>query len=93
MPEQAIANATQSIVDVGVIGAVCILLMGALVWTVRTWRKEVKDERDAHQVTRNAHLADVRDMAKLSESIRDQQKATESAITSVLEFVKNERRA
>ena len=33
------------------------------------------------------------DMAKLSESIRDQQKATESAISSVLEFVKSERRA
>ncbi|SMC43348.1 hypothetical protein SAMN06297251_102158 [Fulvimarina manganoxydans] len=83
MPEAVIGTASQALIDNGVIGAVCILLMGALVWVVRTLRAEIKDERDAHQRTREEHLKDVRMLGSLGESVRDQLK--------VLELLINER--
>jgi hypothetical protein len=76
MPEQPILDASKSIIDVGVIGAVLILVLAAFAWTVRTWRADIEKlqgqlaaERAAHQQTKNDQISDLRNLARVAESV------------------------
>lgn len=99
MPEDIVSGAGKSILDVGVIGAVCILLIVALAWVVRTWRldvaavrQELQDERKAHLETREAWLEDVKEYAAIGESVRDQMRALITLYNSTMEVIKDSRR-
>jgi len=88
VPDDAFLGASQKILDVGVIGAVCILLMIALAYIVRRYNAE----QEAHQKTRDSWLADVKEYANIGESVRNQMQANTSAMQSVLEIVKERTR-
>lgn len=81
MPEQTIVDASKSILDVGVIGAVLIIVLGAFTWAVRTWRSDMQKmeaalekERSAHQQTKNDQIADLRNLARVAESVEEMRK-------------------
>jgi hypothetical protein len=44
MPPEAATQASSKLLDYGVLGAVCVLLIVALVWAVRGWLKAVDDK-------------------------------------------------
>jgi len=88
MPDDALLGASQKILDVGVIGAVCILLLLGIAYAVRRYNAE----QEAHQKTRDAWLADVKEYANIGESVRNQMQANTSAMQSVLEIVKERNR-
>jgi|GEM_PF-6024724 hypothetical protein len=88
MPDPVTAEAARSFLEYGVVGALCLLLMVVIIFQHRTHKAELKEERDAHQRTREAQIIEIRQFATLGESIRDQQKALEVTITAVLDLVK-----
>lgn len=61
------AEPTQSalgkIADQGVLGAICVLLIGAVGWTLRGWLKE-KDDRRVDQKSMGEAVKDISDGAK-----------------------------
>lgn len=81
-------DATKPFIESGVLGALCVLLMLVVVFQYRSYRADIRACEDAHQKTRDALLAEIRSSAALGESIRDQQRATETAITAVLDLLK-----
>ena len=91
MPEALIGEAGRSILDVGVIGAVCLLLIAAIVWHVRISRADLKAEREAHKATLDAYLKSIKEYASIGESIRDQMAASEATMRAVLDVVKERR--
>jgi hypothetical protein len=88
MPDAQLTEASKSILDVGVIGAICLLLIAALIIRERMWRADMKAERDAHQETREEHLADVKHFAMIGESVRDQMKTQVQAFQNVIDLFK-----
>ncbi|MFD2235922.1 hypothetical protein [Aureimonas populi] len=87
MPDPLTLEASRQFLDWGPPGALIILLMAVIVFQHRVHRSDVKGEQDAHQKTREAHLADIRAFATIGESIREQQRASEAAINRVLDLV------
>lgn len=88
MPDAQLTEATKSILDVGVIGGICILLIAALIIRERMWRADMKAEREDHQKTREAHLTDVKHFALIGESVRDQMKTQVQAFQNVIDLFK-----
>lgn len=88
MPDTIVTEATKSFFDVGVVGSLCVILALVIWYQDKRHRAELKDEREAHQQTREAQIVEIRQFATLGESIRDQQKATETAILTVLDLLK-----
>lgn len=88
MPDATVTEATKSILDVGVVGAICILLMVVLVWREKIYRSDLKDEREAHQETREKHLEDVKHFAMIGESVRDQMKTQVQTFQNVIDLFK-----
>jgi len=98
-PDTIVTDAARSIIDVGVVGSLCIILALVIWWQDKRHRAEIactrtelkaelKAEQDAHQRTRDAQIAEIRHFTTLGESIRDQQKATETAIERMIDWVK-----
>jgi hypothetical protein len=95
-PDPAIINDTaRSILDVGVIGAVCLLLIATLVLRERHWlRREerqageykaaIKEERDAHELTRSAHLSALVAGQNLLNVVNEHMRSQSSAVDAVL---------
>lgn len=88
MPDTIVTDAARSFFDVGVVGSLCVILALVIWYQDKRHRAELKDEREAHQETREAQIVEIRQFATLGESIRDQQKATEAAIQTVLDLIK-----
>lgn len=88
MPEAAFLDASGKFIDAGILGALVVILMSVIILQYRAHRVDMKEKEAAHQKTREAHLADIRAFATIGESIREQQRATEAAITTVLDLVK-----
>ena len=88
MPDGIITEAGRSFLDVGITGALCVILAAVIVYLTRTHRTELHKEREDHQRTREAQLEDIRAFAKLGESIREQQNALERSIHAVLTIVR-----
>lgn len=66
MPEEAAASASTKILDVGVVGACCILLILAVIFLIMWIRSILKDMDEAKQ----AHLDDVKKYAAEGEATR-----------------------
>lgn len=84
MPDPVTLEASRQLLEYGPLGAIIVLLMAVIVFQYRTYRTDIASERAAHQKTSDALLAEIRSSAALAESIRDQQKAMETAINAVL---------
>lgn len=76
VPDQTILDAGKSITDVGVVGGVLILTWLGLAWVVRTWRSDLEKrdaalaaERAAHQKTKDDQISDLRNLARVAESV------------------------
>lgn len=90
MPDPVVTEAARSFIKADpVLGALCILLIAALVFRERMWRADMKTERDAHDITRQKHLADVKDFARIGESMRDQMKTLVTTFENVIDMVKD----
>lgn len=88
MPDAIVTEAGKSLLDVGTVGAVCVLLMIVLAARERMWRTDMKTERDAHQATRDKYLEDVKQFATIGESVRDQLKTQVAAFQTVIDLMK-----
>ncbi len=93
MPDATIVEASKSFLDFGVIGALCIILMGVIVYQARTHKAEMTEEREAHQKTRENQLADLRNYATIGESVRDQMKTLTVAFEQAVEIIKDRGRS
>jgi hypothetical protein len=94
--DPAIINDTaRSILDVGVIGAVCLLLIATLVVRERHWLKRedrqtvefkaaMKEERDAHELTRSAHLSALVASQSLLNVVNQHMQSQSNAVDAVL---------
>lgn len=87
IPDAAVTDAAGTIINSGVLGALVILFLVLLLLQQYLHRKEMKDERDAHEVTRQAQIAEIRQFHTLGRSIQDQQLALERVITMKTELV------
>lgn len=56
MPDDILINATKPLIDAGILGSLCVLLAAAIVYLVRSHKAEMREEREAHQRTREAHI-------------------------------------
>lgn len=80
MPDGAILEASKTIIDASVIGAVLILSLAGWAWTVRQWMKttrELYDEKDAR-------LRDTKEYATLAESVRNTMATNVALIQAML---------
>lgn len=89
MPDSLTLGAGEAILKSGdgVLGAVVILLIGALLFATRRWLSALA-AKDAVQELR---LAEVREFAKISEDLRNVMSANTVAIKSVLDLYQRER--
>lgn len=69
MDEKVITDSANRILESGVVGAVCVLLIVALVAVVKMWRSDLRNEQIAHQATRDAWRADVKEFADRLEKL------------------------
>lgn len=84
MPEISVVEASRTLIGEGVIGAMLILSLAGLAFTVRQWMKtlrELYDEKDAR-------LRDSREYATLAETMRNAMTANTTAIQAVLGYFK-----
>jgi len=89
LPDAAITDAAGTIINSSVVGALLILCVGLLLLQQYLHRKEIKDERDAHEVTRQAQIAEIRNFSTLGRSIQDQQTSLERVIVAKTESVED----
>ena len=87
MDPDAILNSYSRILDVGVVGAVCLLLIAVLVVRERWWQSEIKNERAAHDKTREALLTEVRSNADTVALVSRQMQNWQSAFDTLMKFV------
>lgn len=84
MPDSAVLDASKAIIGEGVLGAMLILTLAGLAFTVRQWIKtlrELYEEKDKR-------LSDAKEYATLAESLRNAMVANTSAIQAVLGYFK-----
>lgn len=89
MPDAIITESAGKLLETGVIGAVCLLLIALLVVREKMWRKDLKDERDSHQATRVTHMEDVKKIVVLGENIREVLKSQVQQNQIFLDIVKD----
>lgn len=92
LPDDAILDASKKLIDFGVIGAVCIMLIAALAWLGITYRTDMRRKDEENQRIREAHLADVKNYATIGESVRDQIKPALTAFQTAVEILKDRNR-
>ena len=78
MIEDVGAGAAKQIFESGVLGALLILALVAIAVIVKMWRSDIAKlearlmaAEEAHQRTRESHMADVRNLANVSEALND----------------------
>ncbi len=97
MGEELITGAGNKILDVGVIGAVCLLLIATLIVRERYWsRREerfdeeattaLKEERAAHDVTRASLLEEVRSNGETIALVRRQLDSHQAAFDALVKM-------
>lgn len=91
MPDEVITEAGRRVIDVGVIGAVCVLLIAALSFMIYIYRKDTHAEREAHEVTRKEYLNDVKLFAQAGESMRSTAQSMVASNAAVIEILKSGR--
>lgn len=90
MPDAIVTEASRSLIKADpVLGALCILLIAALVLRERMWRADYKAERDAHRETLKKQLEDVKEFARIGESVRDQMKTMVVTFQNVIDLIKD----
>ena len=92
MPDALITDAGRSILDYGVIGAICLILMGVIWFREKQHRTDLTKEQDSHQKTREAQLDEVRKMAALGETMRDQMRSVVATMEMLAEIIKDRAR-
>lgn len=70
----------------GVIGAVCLLLIATLIYRERQWESKMKDERASHDKTREALLEEVRSNSETLTLVRTQMQTWQSAVDTLLKI-------
>lgn len=86
-----IDNTASKFLDVGVVGAVCLLLIGALIVLSRYFLKEI-DKRDvAHEQTRAMLIEEIRGNAKTTTLVTQQMAAQEKSLEAVMNFIRKEK--
>lgn len=90
-PDTVVTEASRTFLDYGLLGAVTLLLMAVLVWRERTYRADLKEEREAHQKTRDQHLADLKQYATIGESVRDQIKSMRDVVQAAIDILRQQR--
>ena len=86
MDPDTLLKSTDRILDVGVVGAVCVMLIVVLVVRERWWQAEIRNERAAHDKTREALLGEVRSNADTLALVRTQMQNWQSAVDTLLKF-------
>ncbi len=84
----AVDKAFVAFLETGIAGALCVILMGVVVFLYRARNADVAEEREAHEETRNAHLNDLRSVSNLAEQVRIQLASTEATIRLLLDRTK-----
>lgn len=84
MDPDTILTSYNRILDVGVVGAVCLLLIAVLAYRERFWQSEIRSERAAHDKTRDALLEEVRSNADTLALVRTQMQNWQSAVDTLL---------
>jgi hypothetical protein len=88
MIEQLVTDAARPILDFGILGAVCFFLAAALVVKERMHAKEMRDERLAHQATRDAHIEALKVAYTHGNSMREALQSFEAAMENFIELAK-----
>lgn len=88
MPEESMMGAAQKILDVGVIGAALILVLGALAWVTKQWLSEMKAKDEVQE----ARLADTKEHARIAEDLRNVMQGNTVAIKAVLDLYRGKER-
>lgn len=72
------AGAAKAIIESGLLGALLILSLAGLAVVVKLWRSDIAklearlmSEVEAHNKTREAHMADVRNLANVGEALNE----------------------
>lgn len=84
MPDATIINASERLLDVGLVGVFLVFSLAALSWVIRQWMKtlrELYEEKDER-------LKDAKESAQISESVRNAMVANTNAIQAVLGILK-----
>lgn len=79
MPDDSILNASRQLIDTGVLGAVLILVIAALIWVTRQWLNTQKELSAAKQ----EHLETVRESAARGVEIKIAMQANTTALQAV----------
>lgn len=96
-PDVVTETVTKSFLDVGVVGALCLLLMGVLVARERYWQKretsltaaftaDLRAERAAHDKTRDALLDEVRSNGDTIALVRSQMQSQKDAFDTLIKL-------
>ena len=99
MPPEVITETSKTILDVGVVGAICLLLMALLVYRERYWqgrekvltdgyKLEIASERGAHDKTREALLEEVRSNGDTIALVRQQMQTQQAAFETLMRMRK-----
>ncbi len=81
----AIEQALAAFLATGITGALCIILMGVVIFLYRARNADVKEQSEAHEETRKTHLADLRAVSTLTNELKIQMASTEATIRRLLE--------
>ena len=90
MKEEVILDSASRILDVGVIGAVCLLLMAVVIVRERYWQSEMATERQAHAETRSALLDEVRSNGETVALMRQQMQSQNQAFETLMRMVRKD---
>lgn len=93
MPDALITDSGQRILDVGVIGAVCILLIAVLIIRERMYRSDLKSWEKQLDDAKKEHLNDVKRYAEIGETIREyikgQTMSLQTEVKAAMEVIKD----
>jgi len=92
VPDAIAVEAGKTFLDLGIAGAVIIVLIGFLGWTVKQWQNERKEYAKKLDEEKDARLADAKEFAMLGETTRNAIAANTTAIQAMLEAFKDRKR-
>lgn len=85
---QIIEQALTAFLGTGITGALCVILMGVVVFLYRARNTDLNEEREAHEATRKTHLNDLRAVSTLTEQLKIQMASTEATIRTLIEHAR-----
>ena len=89
MIDQIVTDATKPFLDGSILGAICVFLALALVYKERFHAKEMREERLAHQATRDAHIEALKVAYAHGNSMREALQSFETAMENFIELAKD----